>query len=192
MSLKRKSPRDAESVYPTRKRNANPKPSSLVSSSMLEAVRQLIDPDFYPERLDDFLDDDDDDEIRFLKALPSRVAAEDVEYLRSKGALAIPETPLRNELLRAYVKWVYSSLPVLDLHSFLEAVATNDADANISLLLFQAVMFAGTAFVDVRHLKAAGFKTRREARKAFFNNARVSQLPMAMHSYAWLCNCANL
>uniref|UniRef100_A0A093V4N4 Cutinase transcription factor 1 beta n=1 Tax=Talaromyces marneffei PM1 TaxID=1077442 RepID=A0A093V4N4_TALMA len=65
------------------------------------------------------------------------------------------------------------SLPVLDLHSFLEAVARNDPDANISLLLFQAVMFAGTAFVDLRHLQAAGFKTRREARKAFFNNARL-------------------
>ncbi len=57
---------------------------------------------------------------------------------------------------------VYSSLPVLDLHSFLEAVAKNDPDANISLLLFQAVMFAGTAFVDLRHLQAAGFKTRKK------------------------------
>lgn len=146
-------------------------PSSLPLANMTDAVRKLIDPDFNPD-LDDFVFDDGSP--RFLKPLPSRIAPEDVEYLKLKGALTIPEESLRNELLRAYVKWVYSSLPVLDLHSFLEAVATNDPDANLSLLLFQAVMFAGTAFVDIRHLKAAGYNTRREARKAFFHNARVS------------------
>lgn len=151
-------------------------PDSLPLSNMLDAVRELIDPDFHPQ-IEDFISHDDDDEEaeepRFLKPLPSRVAREDVDYLQSRGALTIPETPLRNELLKAYVKWAYSSLPVLDLHSFLEAVATNAANANISLLLFQAVMFAGTAFIDINFLKAAGFKTRREARKAFFNNARL-------------------
>ncbi|EEA25922.1 hypothetical protein TMatcc_005828 [Talaromyces marneffei ATCC 18224] len=145
-------------------------PSSLPLANMTDAVRELIDPDFRPE-LEQFLFGDKSP--RFLKPLSSCIASEDVEYLRSKGALTIPEPSLRNELLKAYVQWVYSSLPVLDLHSFLEAVARNDPDANISLLLFQAVMFAGTAFVDLRHLQAAGFKTRREARKAFFNNARL-------------------
>lgn len=148
-------------------------PSSFPLSNMLDAVRQLIDPDFQPG-IEDLVSEDGDESPRFLKPLAPRVAPEDLEYLRSKGALTLPKTQLRNELLRAYVQWVYSSLPVLDLHSFLEAVATNDANANISLLLFQSVMFAGTAFVDIQHLKAAGFKTRREARKAFFNNARVS------------------
>lgn len=145
-------------------------PSSLPLANMTDAVRELIDPDFHPE-LEQFLFGDESP--RFLKPLSSRIASEDVEYLRSKGALTIPEPSLRKELLKAYVQWVYSSLPVLDLHSFLEAVAQNDPDANISLLLFQAVMFAGTAFVDLRHLQAAGFKTRREARKAFYNNTRV-------------------
>jgi hypothetical protein len=138
---------------------------------MTDAVRELIDPDFHPE-FEQFLFGDESP--RFLKPLSSRIASEDVEFLRSKGALTIPKPSLRKELLKAYVQWVYSSLPVLDLHSFLAAVAQNDPDANISLLLFQAVMFAGTAFVNIRHLQAAGFKTRREARKAFFNNTRVS------------------
>ncbi|EED21803.1 C6 transcription factor, putative [Talaromyces stipitatus ATCC 10500] len=148
----------------------NAVPSSLPLSNLTDAVRELIDPDFHPE-LEQFLFDDESPQ--FLKPVSPRIATEDVEYLRSKGALTIPEPSLRNELLKAYVQWVYSSLPVLDLHSFLASVAQNKPDANISLLLFQAIMFAGTAFVDIRHLQAAGFKTRREARKAFFNNTRL-------------------
>lgn len=148
-------------------------PASLPLANMTDAVRELIDPDFHPGIEQFFWNDKSP---RFLKPLSSRIASEDVDYLRSKGALTIPEPSLRKELLKAYVKWVYSSLPVLDLHTFLEAVAQNDPNANISLLLFQAVMFAGTAFVDLSHLQAAGFKTRRDARKAFFNNARVGSL----------------
>lgn len=138
---------------------------------MVTALQELIDPDFDP------VIEAVDDSPRFLKPLPSRIPAEDIEYLRSKGALTIPEPPLRNELLRAYVQWVHNFMPLLDLHEFLCSVAENDPDANISLLLFQAVMFAGTAFVDLEHLQAAGFATRREARKAFFMRARVRHSP---------------
>lgn len=146
-------------------------PSSLPLANMTDAVRDLLDPDFSPE-LDQF--SFADEFPRFLKPVSSRIAPEDVAYLLSKGALTLPEPVLRNELLKSYVQWVYSSLPVLDLPSFLGSVARNDPEANISLLLFQAVMFAGTAFVDIGHLQAAGFKTRREARKSFYNNVRVS------------------
>ncbi|KAL1967802.1 hypothetical protein VTN77DRAFT_2491 [Rasamsonia byssochlamydoides] len=142
-------------------------PSSLPLANMVTVVQELIDPDFHPviEALDN--------SPRFLKPLPSRIPVEDIEYLRSKGALTIPEPPLRNELLRAYVQWVHNFIPLLDLHEFLRSIAENDPDANISLLLFQAVMFAGTAFVDLEHLQAAGFATRRDARKAFFMRTRL-------------------
>lgn len=143
-------------------------PSSLPLANMVSAVQKLIDPDFDP-----FLGGLDD-KPRFLKALPSRLPPEDLDYLNSKGALTIPDPPLRNELLRVYVQWVYNFMPLLDLHGFLTAVAENDPDANISVLLFQAVMFAGTAFVDIEHLRAAGFATRMEARRVFFQRTRVS------------------
>ncbi|KAK5154986.1 hypothetical protein LTR04_005881 [Oleoguttula sp. CCFEE 6159] len=49
-----------------------------------------------------------------------------------------------------------------------------EGDGNlVSLLLFQCVMFAGTAFVDLRHLKNAGYASRREARKQFFQKTRL-------------------
>lgn len=147
-------------------------PLSLPLANMVSAVQELIDPEFNP----DIGEPESDDSPRFLKPLPARIAADDVDYLRSKGALTLPDRPLRTELLRAYVQWVYSFMPLLDLHSFLNAIAENDRDSGISLLLFQAVMFAGTAFVDISHLKAAGFENRRDARKAFSTRARVSML----------------
>lgn len=65
-------------------------------------------------------------------------------------------------------------MPLLDLQEFLGALERHDGSTKpISLLLFQAVMFAGTAFIDMEHLRHAGYATRKEARKAFFLKARV-------------------
>lgn len=139
---------------------------------MVSAVQDLIDPDFDP--LTAILDE----EPRFLKPLPDRIAPEDLEFLRFRGALSIPETGLRNELLRAYIQWVHSFMPVLNLQEFLRCVAENDPAGNVSVLLFQAVMFVGTAFIDLEHLQAAGYATRKSARNAFFTRLRVSRPSM--------------
>lgn len=149
-------------------RMANPAVrSSLPLDNMVSAVQDLIDPDFDP--LTAILDE----EPRFLKPLPSAIAPEDLEFLRFRGALSIPESGIRNELLRCYIKWVHSFMPVLNLQEFLRCVAENDPEGNVSLLLFQAVMFVGTAFVDLKHLQAAGYSTRKSARNAFFTRLRV-------------------
>ncbi|PLB49627.1 putative C6 transcription factor [Aspergillus steynii IBT 23096] len=140
---------------------------SLPLENMVSAVRDLIDPDFDP--LIAILDD----EPRFLKPLPTRIAPEDLEFLRFRGALSTPESGLRNELLRCYIKWVHSFMPVLNLQEFLRCIAQNDPNGNISLLLFQAVMFVATAFVDLKHLQAAGYATRKSARSAFYTRLRL-------------------
>lgn len=141
--------------------------TSLPLANMVTAVQDLIDPEFDP--LIAILDE----EPRFLKPLPSRIEAEDLEFLRIRGALAIPESWLRNELLRCYIKWVHSFMPVLNLQKFLLCVTQNDPNGEISLLLFQAVMFVATAFVDFKHLHAAGYATRKSARNAFYTRLRV-------------------
>ncbi|KAL5358903.1 fungal-specific transcription factor domain-containing protein [Aspergillus floccosus] len=141
--------------------------SSLPLANMVSAVQDLIDPDFDP--LIAILDD----EPHFLKPLPPRVSPEDLEFLRFRGALTIPESGLRNELLRCYIKWVHSFMPVLNLQEFLRCVVENDPNGNISLLLFQAVMFVATAFVDLKHLQDAGYSTRKSARSAFYTRLRL-------------------
>jgi hypothetical protein len=113
---------------------------------------------------------------RYIRPLPGRITTEDKEYLAHKGALTVPETRFRNELLRTYVQYVHPFMPVLDLKEFLWPLAKNDGPAHVSLLLFQAVMFAATAFVDMRFLNMQGFDNRKDARKLFFQRARVSSV----------------
>lgn len=65
-------------------------------------------------------------------------------------------------------------MPVLDLVDFFSAVDREDgSNGRVSLFLFQAVMFAGIAFCDLSVLRKAGFHSRREARKRFYQKARI-------------------
>lgn len=65
-------------------------------------------------------------------------------------------------------------MPLIDMHELMEIVEEDTgATGTISLLLFQAIMFAGTAFVDIEYLRCAGFSNRKVARKALFQKARV-------------------
>ncbi|KAE8419610.1 fungal-specific transcription factor domain-containing protein [Aspergillus pseudocaelatus] len=89
------------------------------------------------------------------------------------SVLFIPELTVRNELLRAYVHYVHPYMPILDIEDFLQTILECDHNRRISLLLFQSVMFAGSAFADLKILQAAGFETNRVARKQFFDRAQL-------------------
>jgi hypothetical protein len=108
---------------------------------------------------------------KFIRELPLRIPPEDIGFLRNKGALTIPEAELRDELLRKYVQYVHPLLPVLDLEEFLVSVERNDGSGRVSLLLFQAVMFAATAYVEMRFL--SGYANRVVVRRKFFQKAKV-------------------
>ena len=110
----------------------------------------------------------------YIKPLPPRIGQDEISYLDKKGALTVPDAGLRNELLRAYIEFVHPYMPLLELHDFLLIIESgNGSLGRISLILFQAVMFAGSAFVDMQHLRNAGYLTRKEARKDFFQKTRV-------------------
>ncbi|KAI8936555.1 hypothetical protein NX059_006956 [Plenodomus lindquistii] len=111
---------------------------------------------------------------RFIKPLPSRIGPDEISYLEMKGALTVPKGALRSEMLRAYIEFVHPYMPLLDLHDFLAIIDRADgSQGKVSLILFQAVMFAGCAFVDMHHLHTAGYATRKEARKDFFQKTRI-------------------
>lgn len=99
---------------------------------------------------------------------------EEVGYLWKKGALTIPDPPFRNALLSAYIEFVHPYMPLIELDEFLRIVSEGAGKVGrVSLLLFQAVMFTAVAFVDMSYLTAAGYSTRRAARKAFYLKTRV-------------------
>ncbi|KAL6402452.1 Cutinase transcription factor 1 beta [Ilyonectria robusta] len=110
----------------------------------------------------------------FLRPLPTKIAAEDVKYLHIKGALSLPTLPLQNALLQAYVEFVHPYMPLMDLNHFLGTINTRDGrNGQTSLFLYQAVMFAASAFVDMKYLREGGYTTRKAARKSFFQKTRA-------------------
>ncbi|KAF2401407.1 hypothetical protein EJ06DRAFT_391149 [Trichodelitschia bisporula] len=110
----------------------------------------------------------------YIKPLPARIGPDEVAYLEKKGALTVPTTLLRNELLRAYIEFVHPYMPLIDLCDFIMIIESNNGTlGRISLILYQAVMFAGSAFVEAEHLHNAGYATRKEARKDFFQKTRL-------------------
>ena len=114
----------------------------------------------------------------FIKPLPAGVGPDEIDYLGKKGALTVPTADLRDELLRSYVEFVHPFLPVLDLPSFISIVdGGRDSRSRLSLILYHAVMFAGSTFVSLIHLQNAGYVTRKEAQKDFFRKTKVSSIP---------------
>jgi hypothetical protein len=109
----------------------------------------------------------------YIKPLPSKLGLDDILYLEKKGALAIPPTQIRDELLRSYAEFVHPYMPLLDIHELVATIDSDDGAAPISLLLFQAIMFSATAYVDLRHLRRAGYHSRRDARREFFQKTRL-------------------
>lgn len=109
----------------------------------------------------------------FIKPLPTRFSGEDVKYLHAKGALTLPSLGLQNACLRCFVEFVHPYMPLLDMREFLSIVNDREgAHGQVSLLLYQAVMFASCAFVEMKYLRDAGYVTRKDARRAFFYKTR--------------------
>ncbi|RFU73367.1 cutinase transcription factor 1 beta [Trichoderma arundinaceum] len=108
--------------------------------------------------------------VRPLTSLPP----DDMAYLHAEGALDLPDSTLQNALLRAFFEYIHPYVPTLDLDGFLHSIETHDGSAGqVSLLLLQAVLAAGTAHVELDHLRDAGFQTRKQARTVFLKKVRL-------------------
>jgi hypothetical protein len=114
----------------------------------------------------------------WIKPLPSRIRSDDIEFLSRKGALSISDSALMPELLESFIQWVYPWSPVVSLDDLLNLLSSdNNKPEKFSLLLLQAIMFAGAGFADLSILKNAGFPSRKDARRHFFNRCKVIGAP---------------
>ncbi len=119
----------------------------------------------------------------FIQPIPGHLAPEDVEYLYKKGCFDIPAPELRNAILRCYAEYVHPTMPLLDLARFLSSITSpGPQNERVSLLLYHAVMFAGSAHVDIKPLRKLGFLTRKAARKALYLKTKVSRLKLSNKS----------
>lgn len=109
----------------------------------------------------------------FIRPLSKSLADDDLEFLERKGAFVLPESDIRDEILRCYVSTIHPFMPILDIRAFLTAVTNTTKGDRISLLLFQAVMFAGLSALDPQFIQRMGFKTTKDARQVFFTRVRL-------------------
>ncbi|KGO71737.1 Transcription factor, fungi [Penicillium italicum] len=110
---------------------------------------------------------------RTFEARLPNLSQESKEYLQVKGALRIVPEDLRNELLGAYIKYVHPLLPIIDLQWFLLNVMVEDESRFPSPLLHQAVMLAGSAFIEQETAVKAGFSSRKALRKTLYGRAKL-------------------
>lgn len=104
------------------------------------------------------------------------MTSDDIQYLYKKGALTLPHAEFRNELTRCFVEYCYPYMPLVELQDFLRIINKGTGEGGtVSLILLQAVLFTGVAFIDMSYLRSAGYSTRKAARRAFYQKARVSK-----------------
>ncbi|EXJ56188.1 hypothetical protein A1O7_09119 [Cladophialophora yegresii CBS 114405] len=105
----------------------------------------------------------------YITPIARNISGEDLQYLNNKGAFDIPETQLRDQLLSAYVRWVHPFAPMLDLEQVLVAIFTNGEKGTLSLLVFQSVLFAASAYVQTGIQQG----NRKRLRQTFYERARL-------------------
>ena len=109
----------------------------------------------------------------------------DFNYLSIHDALTAPSEALQLKLLQNYVSYIHPHLPFLNLKDFLgilgyrqfhhckDQMSTRGSPAQISFLLFQAVIFAGSTVTDSETLREAGYSNRSEVEMALFRRVRL-------------------
>lgn len=107
----------------------------------------------------------------YIKPMPESLSASAITYLRQEQAFNLPSEEIRDILLECYFEFYHPSVPLIDPNEFAECIRGNDG--SLSLLLFQSILFVGSAFLDASIIRQLGYNTNMEARKVFFNRARV-------------------
>ena len=107
----------------------------------------------------------------YITPLPKSIDRHVLHLLHQKGALAVPQKVMVDELLRGFLCYVYPLLPVVDLDSFFGAMSGNGK--TISLLLFQAVVMAGAIFADLSRLQYAESQSQKDLQRIYFERVKL-------------------
>ncbi|KZL86024.1 cutinase transcription factor 1 beta [Colletotrichum incanum] len=106
-----------------------------------------------------------------------RIPAEDVNYLESQGCLHVPVRPLLDDFVEQYYLHIHPLIPLIDEGEFWDMYSQTEregaSDNNMSLLLFQTMLFSSCTFVPFDTIKKLGFSTLRSARAAFYRRVKL-------------------
>ncbi|CAG9983664.1 unnamed protein product [Clonostachys byssicola] len=97
-------------------------------------------------------------------------------FLEQQGCFLVPKRTLLDELVKQYFLHVHPFLPLIHEGHFWESYdGTTDgfADKPISLLLFQAMLFASCTFIPSTTVQSLGFDDIRSMRATYYRRAKL-------------------
>jgi hypothetical protein len=104
----------------------------------------------------------------------SHLAPEDAIYLcRVKNVLTFPSPAVADQFMQVFVTYFLPAYPVIDLNK-LQAWYGDFASGVVrSVMLFHAIFFAASQYVDQSVLERAGFESRAEAKVYFYKRVTL-------------------
>lgn len=108
-----------------------------------------------------------------IKPPSDSLGVEDIQYLRIKGALEVPNDDLMQTCLQSYAEHIHPVYPLLDIEETRLIIIRKAGDSKISLLLLHAIIFSGCTWVDLRIIRRAGFFRRKEFRLSAYKRLRL-------------------
>lgn len=104
---------------------------------------------------------------------------EDVAFLNAKGCLEVPEPALLDDFVRQYFQHIHPCTPVIDEAVFWKLYRQEPEDPQapkVSLLFFQALLFASSPYISLETAQGCGFEDNRAAWNALYRRAKVVSL----------------
>ncbi|KAF5233995.1 hypothetical protein FANTH_12349 [Fusarium anthophilum] len=97
-----------------------------------------------------------------------------ITFLQSQGVLSLPPIPMQLELVKSFIEFIYPRMPLLDLEDFLGCVGYLDGSGGqLSLVLYGAILFAGSTHIDQEVVCAYGYSDRRLLRRELYKRAQL-------------------
>ncbi|KJR86024.1 uncharacterized protein SPSK_08559 [Sporothrix schenckii 1099-18] len=102
---------------------------------------------------------------------------DDALLLEQRGCLHVPKKPILDELMKKYFLHVHPLVPLLNENDFWSIYNSPTPQSTpfgqISLFVFQAMLFSVTPFVSQSTLSQLGFSSAPEARANFYRRAKT-------------------
>jgi hypothetical protein len=111
----------------------------------------------------------------FMSPISSRVDDEDRLFLKSKGAFDVLDGHLTNAILDCSEKFVMPQLPILSIPDWRDKImGWSVNEGQVSLLLYQAVMLAGSQHLDEEDVMNTDYSSRHDLQQQLYKRVRVS------------------
>ncbi|KAH8663236.1 fungal-specific transcription factor domain-containing protein [Ilyonectria robusta] len=105
-----------------------------------------------------------------------RIPQEDFSFLELQGCLKVPIRPLLDEFVQQYFLHVHPILPIVnegDFWDLYDGDGRHSPKEPITLLLFQAMLFAASTFISQSTVSALGYSDLRAMRAALLRRAKL-------------------